>query len=189
MYRHTKIALLLASLGGIGALVGAVRVQDGPNLSRAQYRTDQPIHFIYRQTTTTLATMSDFIEDSNQAFEAKTKSGDCRPSGPMVFVYEGADGNPDTEFTLKIGVPIPADQKPIEGFEIVDLPKFESVSSVYCGPMSGMKDAYGQLIGELFQMGYEPTSISRETYFHFEGMDSENDITLISVGVKARGGK
>lgn len=177
-----KIALPLLAC----AFLGAARIQDAPSLTRAQHRIDQPMHYLYRQARTTLATMGSFIEESNKAFEAKLSAGELRVAGPMVFIYDGADGNPDTRFTLQIGMPVADNQEPIDGFGIVDLPKFESVSSVYCGPMSGIKDAYGALMGQLFEEGYEPTGIARETYLHWEGMDSENDITLISVGVKPK---
>lgn len=166
--------------------VSAARFNEPMRMTPAQHRFDAPMRYMFKEAKTTLATMGKFIEATNDAFEENEKAGKIHAEGPAVFIYDGADGNPDTEFTLKIGTEVSADQKPVDGFKIADLPKYESVSSVYCGPMSSIKDAYGQLFGELMQQGFEPTGIGRETYLHWEGMDSENNITLISVEVKSK---
>lgn len=185
---HPSIKILSAICAGALLMSGLGARQVEPvNMSRAVHRVDQPMRYLFKQSKTTLATMGPFIESFNEAIMAGVKAGKLSPDGPPVFVYEGADGNPDTQFTLKVGVPVREDQKPLDGFEIVELPKYESVSSVYCGSMAGMGEAYGKLFGELMELGYEPVGTSRETYLHWEGMDSENDITLLSVEVKAKG--
>lgn len=166
------------------AMLGAARIDEGPNMTQARHRVDQPMRYLFKQTETTLSTMNGFIDEANAAMEAGLKAKTLSVRGPAIFVYDGADGSPDKKFLLKVGWPVADDQKPADGFEVAELPRFESVSSVYYGPMSQIKDAYAKLIDELFGLGFEPTGVSRETYLHWEGMDSANNITLLSVGVK-----
>ena len=66
-------------------------------------------------------------------------------TGPVYWIYHGADGRPDTVFTLEIALPI---QGVFESsrFKVKELPAFKTVSHVHEGVWQQLHATYSQIM-------------------------------------------
>ena len=67
-------------------------------------------------------------------------------------------------------------------FKVRRLEPFKCATVLYGGPISSIPKAYEKVFGGLG--GATPTGETREYYFHFEGVESPNNVQLVAVGLK-----
>lgn len=132
---------------------------------------------------TTLTKLQETIGVLMPKFEAAASKGDVHPSGAMVFTYDGATGDPDQEFDLRLGAFINRPVAPGSGIDSSDEPAMKCATLVYRGSLANMKEAFGKLYGVIGARGLRPTGISRELYLYWEGPSSPNNIVQLQVGV------
>lgn len=101
-------------------------------------------------------------------------------TGPCVFTYEGCDGKPDTEFTLKVAFPVDA-RKGQGKYSCVDVPAHECLSTTYRGPMSGIGRAWSAFCSAALDQGIGLQAVGREVYIHWVDMESEENLTELQI--------
>ena len=107
-----------------------------------------------------------------------------RPLSGPVIIYEGNTGEPDTEFTVKLAVPVAAGTAAPAGFESAELPAYRAYTLVFSGPVSHLGKAYGMAYERLFQDGKFPEGSSREHVLYWEGEESPNNVSVIQIGIQ-----
>ncbi len=112
------------------------------------------------------------------------RSQGIEPTGPQIWHYQGCDGDPATEFLLKICFPV--NKVGINNNEITfeTLGEFKSLSAIHNGPWSEFQSVYENLIGELLCSGYEMNGLNREIYLHCDFENQNNCVTEIQIGIK-----
>ncbi|MCQ2974879.1 MAG: GyrI-like domain-containing protein [Bacteroidales bacterium] len=103
----------------------------------------------------------------------------------QVWQYFGADGKPDTEFTLEILLPIQGEGNgsKSENFEIVQVPEFKCLSKLHEGPWSEIGPVYCEMMKYCFANNLKYNLISREVYIRCDFEDQSNCITEIQIGI------
>ena len=97
-----------------------------------------------------------------------------------VFTYEGCDGKPDTEFTLKVAFPVDA-RKGQGKYSCVDVPAHECLSTTYRGPMSGIGRAWSAFCSAALDQGIGLQAVGREVYIHWVDVESEENLTELQI--------
>ncbi|OFX18748.1 MAG: hypothetical protein A2041_12620 [Bacteroidetes bacterium GWA2_31_9b] len=101
--------------------------------------------------------------------------------GPQVWIYNGADGNPDTVFDLLIGFPVAYDKMDIN---ITALDEFKCATIIHQGDWSKFNVTYNQIIGDVIKNGLHMTGECREVYHQVDFERVENNITEIQIGIR-----
>lgn len=113
------------------------------------------------------------------ASEMNQKAFKCE--GPQIWIYNGADGKPETEFELLVGFPVANDKMDIN---ITALEDFKCVTAMHKGDWGKFNESYQKIIGEVMQNGYEMTGECREVYHKVDFENVENNLTEIQIGIK-----
>ncbi len=101
--------------------------------------------------------------------------------GPQVWIYNGADGNPETEFDLLVGFPVPEDKMDVN---ITALEKFKCATTIHKGDWAKFSETYCLIIGDVMQNGLQMSGECREIYHQVDFENTENNITEIQIGIK-----
>ncbi|HEY9124627.1 MAG TPA: GyrI-like domain-containing protein [Bacteroidales bacterium] len=104
-------------------------------------------------------------------------------TGPVYWVYEGADGNPDTRFKLDICLPVFAPGGYSGKFKFVELPAFKCASAMHYGHWNEVGAIYHHLFDRLAEEKLEYNGVCREIYINSDFADPANNITEVQVGV------
>lgn len=102
-------------------------------------------------------------------------------TGPQVWIYNGADGNPKTEFDLLVGFPVTDEAM---DYDITALEDFRCATLIHKGDWANFKQSYDKVIGELIKSGYQMTGECREVYHQVDFDNVENNRTEIQIGIK-----
>ncbi len=178
--RSTAFTIPLACIIGLAT----AKVRPGDELATTPMHVAKmaAMRFMYSESKMTFAKMQG-PELAQMIDKARTAAAG-NISGNLCFSYVGASGDMTKEFTLKVGYPVKPGTVAPDGFTVVDVPEYKCATLVMFGPMSNMGKAYETLYSELLQNGLVPSGDSREYYLYWEGPQSENDVTLLQVGVK-----
>jgi len=154
-------------------VVGEMRLQrlSGPTL-------------LHADTETTLAKIGAVAGQVIPAILKAADEGHVRITGPLVFVYQGTTGQPDTPFKLTIGLPVAEGTKPVGDFKVRKLADLRCATVLFSGPMAKLGEAYGKLFPALMAAGHVPTGETREYYLYWESPESPNNVLLIQAGIK-----
>lgn len=101
--------------------------------------------------------------------------------GPQVWIYKGADGNPETEFDLLVGFPVAKEKMDVD---ITALDDFKCAIYLHKGDWANFKEAYCTIIGEVMENGLQMSGECREIYHHVDFENVENNLTEIQIGLK-----
>ena len=143
-----------------------------------------PIPVIYFSTRTTFREISKFVANVAKELYATAASNELLPTGPIHWVYDGADGKPDTEFDLEIALPVNGYLKPWSAFAEKTLPAFECATVLHQGAWDHLFETYDQLIDEIKSQGKQMTGICREQYIYMDFNDPTNNITQVQIGIQ-----
>jgi len=104
---------------------------------------------------------------------------------PQIWQYTGADGKPDTEFTLEIMLPIAGqgNGEPNAPFEIADIPEFKALVQLHEGPWANIGPVYCELMKHVATNQLPITGITREVYIRCDFEDQSNCITEVMIGL------
>lgn len=110
---------------------------------------------------------------------ALAAAGTAPATGPTVATYDvSGDG-------VVVRVGFPYDGGPADGVDVVDLPDVEqAVRSVYHGPMSGIGDAWQQLMRRADAEGWTPAGPAREVYLEAPMNDPDGWVTELQQPVR-----
>jgi effector-binding domain-containing protein len=148
-----------------------------------EIKTSQPIKVLFKSVKATLKCLKECVGDTPDRFyEVAGKSG-LTPAGPQYWRYLNADGNPETEFTLEMGLPVNGDSTPTE-FGLNEYPTFKYVSSLHNGTWDTIGETYNKLISELKMKGLNMSNECREVYLVVDEANPQNHQTEVQVGIQ-----
>ena len=110
----------------------------------------EPIKVIYRSIETSLRELDKYVGNTPAEIMQDAKNLGLEITGPQIWCYYGADGNPDTIIQLEIAVPVDkimAEQP--EKFKTLE--PFKCASTILNGSWDQFKQCYENLIGEMYQ--------------------------------------
>lgn len=105
-------------------------------------------------------------------------------AGPQIWVYDGADGNPNIPFELTIALPIGKTTGEPGKFRFAEFPEFNCISEIHLGPWAKLGETYHKLMPAIAQKGLMYTGITREIYKVVDFEHQENCVTEIQIEVK-----
>ena len=133
-----------------------------------------------KEIKTTLKTIGEHVKVLPEKVLNELNKKGYNIEGPQVWIYNGADGNPETEFDLLVGYPV-ADDKMDN--EITAIDNFKCATIMHKGDWSMFKDTYDKIIGEVMQNGMQMTGECREVYHKVDFEDVEKNLTEIQIGI------
>ena len=102
-------------------------------------------------------------------------------SGPVYWIYHGADGNPETVFTLEIAVPIQGFFNS-KKFSIKELAPFKAVVHRHEGPWDQLGMSYEEIMHFVESNRIPIKDEFREIYLNVDFQQPQNNITEVQVG-------
>ncbi|MEX6689151.1 GyrI-like domain-containing protein [Danxiaibacter flavus] len=149
-------------------------------------RTLPAMQVLYFTTKTTLGTMHEFVIKVPGELYKEAMRLNLFIGGPQYWIYYGADGKPDTEFTLEIALPVNGKASGTGKFQIKTLPSLNYVSSIHHGEWKELGTTYEKVIGSVYanQMSMLPTKECREMYLNIDTENPANNITEVLIGVE-----
>ncbi len=114
---------------------------------------------------------------------ATAAAGGVLPTGPINWVYTGADGKPDTVFILEICLPVDRIPDDIGEFQYKTLPSFTCIEVLHEGRWQELPHAYEKAMAIVSGEKKLPNGISREEYIHMDFGEGHNNVTLVQVGI------
>ena len=117
-------------------------------------------------TTLTIPDVPAYAEKIIPMLLAEAESRGMAVTGPCVFTYEGCDGSPDREFTMKVGFPVDACRGQ-GAFACAEVPAHECLSTLYRGAMKGIGPAWGAFTPLALQRGEALRPVGREVYLEW----------------------
>lgn len=103
--------------------------------------------------------------------------------GAQIWQYDGCDGDPQRDFSLKITFPVSAFGADTDKIKFETLAQFTCISVTHQGCWDGLKGAYAKLFAYCVQNGLQMNGYSREVYLHCDFENAENCITEIQLGI------
>ncbi|WP_160712541.1 DJ-1/PfpI family protein [Chitinophaga solisilvae] len=140
--------------------------------------------FFYRTYRITMQELLSLVRVVAREIYQQAIAADLEISGGVEWHYEGFDGTPDKEFTLKIGVPVTAVKAVPAPYTCEVLPVFDCVSTQHTGEWSRLGETYGQLISGIQALGLEMTGLNREQYLRYDFEHPAQNMTNIQIGIK-----
>lgn len=152
-------------------------------------QTSNSVSAISIKLRATLRTINQDVDGLPEALFADLGQAGIQPTGPMMFIYDGLTGDPDTQFDLRIAIPVSVENAAqYKGSNITfRLEPFHFVETVLHGDLAGLESkAYEPLFGQIQQAGLTMTGFAREVYQNFVDMQSEDNETRVQIGVKPK---
>lgn len=150
-----------------------------------QTKTIPPIHVLYFETETSLSKLMDYVRIVAHRLYREAIHKEMEITGPIYWIYNGADGNPDTQFNLTIALPVSANESPLteSEFKLKYLEPFNCISGHLYGSWEGLGKMYGELIAELGAKNLVMSGENRELYLNMDFQNPENNITQVQIGI------
>lgn len=146
-------------------------------------KTIPPMPVLFFTTRTTLKDISKFVANVAQELYAEANRQGLLPTGSIHWIYTGADGKPDTEFTLDIALPVNLVPAETGEFGFKQLPAFECAATVHHGAWDHLFEAYDRIIGDVYANGRSMTGVCREQYLYMDFANPVNHITEVQIGI------
>lgn len=149
-----------------------------------QTKTIQPIHVLCFETRTSLKEILQYVRVEARRLYRDAIRNDLEVTGPVYWIYQGADGQADTVFTLTIALPITPPTHTINSpYQLKQLEAFECVSEDLYGNWDGLVNTYGSLFGEIMSRKLVPSGQNREIYLNMDFENPERNITEVQIGI------
>lgn len=147
-------------------------------------RTIHPIHVLFFETKTSLKELSQHVRYVARKIYQDALRNDLEVTGPVYWIYEGADGNPETVFSLTIALPVSPSEKILESeFQTKYLDSFNCVTEQLFGDWNGLGKVYGSLISDIFSQNKTLSGQNREVYINMDFENPERNITEVQIGI------
>jgi effector-binding domain-containing protein len=149
-----------------------------------QIREIPPITLLCCRMKVNLAGMLSHVRVRSRELYAEAHTQDMEITGPLYWIYHGADGNPETIFQLYIGIPVTPTDQELKSFSILRIETFRCASFIHFGPWEQLPSVYGRILQQIQSEGYQLTGENREVYLNMDFTDEGNHITEIQIGIK-----
>ena len=143
------------------------------------------MHVICFETETTMKEMLQRVRVvAHRIYKDAVKHG-LEITGPVYWIYEGADGQPDTKFFLTIAVPVTEPAFEIQGseFKLRKLDSFTCISQTHFGDWNKLGETYGRLFGEVQSGNLKLSGLTREIYLNMDFENPDGNITEVQIGI------
>ncbi|MCF0072589.1 GyrI-like domain-containing protein [Dyadobacter sp. CY261] len=149
-----------------------------------QTKTIQPIHVLCFETKTSFKELFQYVRVEARKLYQDAIRNDLEITGPVYWVYNGADGNAETIFTLTIALPITPPSHTINShYRLKQLDVFECVTEQLYGNWDGLINTYGSLFGEIMSRKLVPSGQNREIYLNMDFDNPDRNITEVQIGI------
>jgi effector-binding domain-containing protein len=143
----------------------------------------KPITVLYYSEVTNLEGLAKLVRVKANELHKEAIKNKMDITGPVYWIYYGMDGNPQTNFTLEIAVPVLCQTQYEGNFLLKQLPEFKCASMIHYGSWYKMPGSYSYLISEVYKNNLALSGVSREVYLNIDFLDLEKNITEIQVGI------
>jgi len=133
-----------------------------------------------KEIKTSLKTIGEHVKVLPEDILMQMDKKGFTPEGPQVWVYNGADGNPETVFDLLVGFPVALEKMDMD---ITALDEFKCATLIHKGDWSKLGESYCQIIGNVKQNGLQMSGECREVYHQVDFENVDNNITEIQIGI------
>lgn len=147
-----------------------------------EIKTHPTVTVLYGSFRTTLNTLHQYIGTTIKDLQVEAVNQQVLVSGPVYWIYRGADGKPDTEFTLEIALPIQG-KIVSDKFKVKELPAFKALVHEHLGTWDGLAGVYGQLFKYIDDRRIPINDECREIYVNIDFENPENNITSVQMGL------
>ena len=144
-------------------------------------RVHPPVTVLYSAHQVTIKQLGDFGPLIKELY-AEAAKNDAFVSGPLYYIYHGADGNPDTIFTLEVAIPVQGNISTSK-FAVKHLTPFKAITYRHEGPWEQLPGSYIQIMKYVDENKIPLNEECRELYFNMDFENPENNITEVQVGV------
>ena len=141
------------------------------------------IPVLFFTTRTALKDIAQYVGTVAKQLYAVAAKQELLPTGPLQWIYLGADGKPDTVFTLEIALPVDGLPKEESLFLYKELPPFECVSTLHHGAWEHLYKTYDRVIGDVLANGKSLSGFCREQYLYMDFNNPANNITEVQIGI------
>ncbi|CAG5009883.1 hypothetical protein DYBT9275_04589 [Dyadobacter sp. CECT 9275] len=150
-----------------------------------QERNIPPLTALCFETQTSFKDMLQYVRVIARRLHISAIASGLEIAGPIQWIYVGADGQPDTLFSLTIALPIVPPGKIIDipEFAVKNLPAFRCISSRHDGDWGRLGETYGLIIGNVISESRVMTGENRELYIHMDFENPDYNITEVQVGI------
>lgn len=137
------------------------------------------------ETETTLQTLLQYVRVVARRLYHDAIKHDLEITGPVYWIYEGADGNPDTKFWLTIAIPVTSDssQPNDSEFKIKKFDTFKCLTDQLLGDWGKLGNTYGALMEEIQSKNLHMSGLNREIYLNMDFENPEANITEVQIGL------
>jgi hypothetical protein len=137
---------------------------------------------------TNMTNLINYIGETPKRLVKEVVDSGLHPSGPQYWIYEDAAGdpsNPDTEFTLKICLPVATFGNTYTNgeFTLEKAPAFNCVSCEHIGDWKNLGATYMKMMEYIQKEGLTPNGTSREVYINCDFENPANNITEVQLGI------
>ena len=133
-----------------------------------------------KEIKTTLKLIGEHVKVLPETILSELNQKGFSSEGPQVWIYNGADGNPNTEFDLLVGFPVASDKMDVN---ITALEEFKCATIIHKGDWGKFGETYCKIIEDITKQGYQMTGENREVYHQVDFENSENNITEVQIGI------
>lgn len=134
-------------------------------------------------TQTSLAEIGRYVVTvAHDLYQEAARQG-LMPVAPLQWIYTGADGKPDTVFTLEIALPVMGKLSKPSVFDFRKLPSFTAFVATHSGPWEHLYETYDRLIDEVKAAGRQMSGVCREQYLLIDTELPAQNITEVQVGI------
>jgi effector-binding domain-containing protein len=148
-------------------------------------KTAPEMTVLMHEGKSTLANLLNYAGDKPQRLVHEAVKNGLHPTGPQYWIYEGGDGKPETEMTVKICLPVASFGKAYEGseFKIEKLPAFTCFATEHIGAYQNLSETYCSLMQKVQEENKTMNGICREMYVNCDFENQENCITEVQIGI------
>lgn len=145
-----------------------------------EIKTIETQQVYFEKFETTLREIGQYVGNKPAEMANEIENAGLTITGPQIWEYKGADGNPDTKFELNICFPIAGETSTVSSkIKILKHAKF--AIATHKGAWENLKHTYCKIMNEIGQKGMNVGSTCREIYHNCDFENQENNITEVQM--------
>lgn len=148
-------------------------------------KTTPALTVICFETQTSLRGIGKYIRTIAHELYLEAAKYELEILGPVLWIYNGADGKPDTIFKLTIAIPVSETKKQIDTdrFRLKLLDPFNYFSETHSGPWDQLGKTYESIISKIISENIKMSGQNREVYIQMNFEQPVYNITEVQVGI------